>query len=137
MINKHAMGIKASFSFFFCFFDSIGHLPRNRLEAGASFEGSLIWVTGYIYKRAENQIPLTFCGSAERPGGMSGLRLDGLDENGGKKRKLGLTVKKKNIYKQFVAFDWLIDKTAVVRCSVTFLRWLVGLGLIECIYRAA
>lgn len=38
------------------FFDGIGHLPRNCLEVWASFEGSLLWVTGYIYKRAENQI---------------------------------------------------------------------------------
>lgn len=50
MINKHAMGIKAFF------FDSIGHLPRNCLEVGAGFEGSGVWVIGYIYKRAENQI---------------------------------------------------------------------------------
>ncbi len=50
MINKYAMGIKAFF------FDSIGHLPRNCLEVGARFEGSVVWVTGYIYKRAENQI---------------------------------------------------------------------------------
>lgn len=36
MINQYAMGIKAFF------FDSTGHLPRNYLEVGARFDGSVV-----------------------------------------------------------------------------------------------
>lgn len=80
------------------FFDSIGYLPRNSLERGPASKGSLVSVTGYIYKGAENRI-FNLCGSAEPlilppPSQQWRMRfwasrpcLDSLEENSCKKIK--------------------------------------------------
>lgn len=74
---------------------------------------------------------LTFCGSAEplilsSPSQrwwmrrrVSSPHLDSLEKSSCKKRKSGLIVK--NVHKQLVPFDFLIDNTAVITNCVTFL----------------